>query len=63
MLQRNLLYTALTRARKLAVIVGSKKALAIAVHNNQVRKRYTLLGERLEGLLDVRRPFRDRATL
>ncbi len=51
MLQRNLLYTAMTRARKLAVIVGSKKALAIAVRNNQIQKRFTLLRERLMGLL------------
>ena len=55
MLQRNLLYTAMTRARKLAVIVGSKKALAIAVNNNQVQKRFTLLRERLLGLLEARR--------
>jgi exodeoxyribonuclease V alpha subunit len=54
MLQRNLLYTAMTRARKLAVIVGSKKALAIAVRNNQIQKRFTLLRERLTGLLDGR---------
>ncbi len=47
MLQRNLLYTALTRARKLAIIVGSKKALAIAVKNNQMQSRFTLLEERL----------------
>jgi len=63
MLQRNLLYTAMTRARKLAVIVGSKKALAIAVRNNQIRKRYTLLGERLMGLLEARQPLRDRTTI
>jgi exodeoxyribonuclease V alpha subunit len=55
MLQRNLLYTAMTRARKLAVIVGSKKALAIAVNNNQVQKRFTLLRERLMGLLEAYR--------
>jgi exodeoxyribonuclease V alpha subunit len=52
MLQRNLLYTAMTRARKLAVIVGSKKALAIAVRNNQIQERFTLLRERLMGLID-----------
>lgn len=43
MLQRNLLYTALTRAKKLAVIVGSKKALAIAIKNNRPYKRNTNL--------------------
>jgi exodeoxyribonuclease V alpha subunit len=47
MLQRNLLYTAVTRARKLVVIVGSKKALAIAVENNRMQSRFSLLKERL----------------
>jgi exodeoxyribonuclease V alpha subunit len=47
MLQRNLLYTAVTRARKLVVIVGSKKALAIAIKNNRMQSRFTLLKERL----------------
>ena len=58
MLQRNLLYTAMTRARKLVVIVGSKKALAIALHNNQIQKRYTLLSERLKGTLTTLLPGR-----
>ena len=48
MLQRNLLYTALTRARRLCVLVGSKKALAIAVRNNQIRARHTGLCRRLQ---------------
>lgn len=47
MLQRNLLYTAVTRARKLVVIVGSKKALAIALKNDRTQFRYSLLKERL----------------
>lgn len=47
MLQRNLLYTALTRAKKLAVFIGEKRALAIAVRNNKVARRYTKLAERL----------------
>ena len=51
MLQRNLLYTAMTRARKLVVIVGDKKALAMAIRNNQLKKRFTLLRERLVGSL------------
>lgn len=50
LLQRNLLYTAITRGKKLVVIVGSKKALAIAVKNNRTVKRYTHLTERLKGL-------------
>lgn len=47
LLQRNLLYTALTRARRLCVLVGSKKALAIAVRNNQVQARNTGLSRRI----------------
>lgn len=47
MLRRNLLYTAITRARKLVVVVGSKKALAIAIRNNDTGRRFTLLRERL----------------
>ncbi len=47
MLQRNLLYTAITRARQQVIIIGSKKALFTAVQNNRTQKRYTLLAERL----------------
>jgi exodeoxyribonuclease V alpha subunit len=47
MLQRNLLYTAITRARKLVVLVGSRKALAIAIRNNKVQRRFTGLADRL----------------
>jgi exodeoxyribonuclease V alpha subunit len=47
MLQRNLLYTAVTRGRRLVVIVGSRRALGRAVHNATVRQRYTLLADRL----------------
>lgn len=47
MLQRNLLYTGITRAKKVLVIVGSKKALGAAVRNNSVVKRNTRLKERL----------------
>lgn len=48
MLQRNLLYTAITRAKRLVVLVGTAKALAIAVKNDQIRHRHTGLRERLE---------------
>lgn len=48
MLQRNLIYTALTRARKLVVLIGTKRALAMAVKNNRVEQRHTLLGWRLQ---------------
>jgi exodeoxyribonuclease V alpha subunit len=47
MLQRNLLYTAVTRAKKLCVLVGSRKAIAIAIKNNQVARRNTALDRRL----------------
>jgi exodeoxyribonuclease V alpha subunit len=49
MLQRNLLYTALTRAKRLAILVGEEKALRIAVGNRRVRARFTRLAERLAG--------------
>lgn len=49
MLQRNLLYTAVTRARQLCVLVGSRKAIGIAVRNNKVAERYTALDWRLGG--------------
>ena len=49
MLQRNLLYTAVTRGKKLVVIIGTKKALAIALKNDRIRKRFSHLRERLEG--------------
>ncbi len=48
MLQRNLLYTAVTRAKKLVILVGTRKALAIAVSNNQVAERHTALDYRLQ---------------
>ncbi|MFY1688641.1 ATP-dependent RecD-like DNA helicase [Plantactinospora sp. WMMB782] len=48
MLQRNLLYTAVTRARKLVVLAGSRKALAIAVRTAGTGRRHTALTHRLE---------------
>ncbi len=47
MLQRNLLYTAVTRAKRLVVLVGSKRALAKAVRTEGAGRRYTALAERL----------------
>jgi exodeoxyribonuclease V alpha subunit len=47
LLQRNLLYTGITRGKKLVILVGTKKAVAIAIKNNKQQKRYTLLKERL----------------
>jgi exodeoxyribonuclease V alpha subunit len=47
MLQRNLLYTAVTRARRLVVLVGGRRAVGRAVHNARVGERHTRLAERL----------------
>ena len=47
MLQRNLLYTGMTRARRLMILVGSRKALSMAVRNSVREPRFTLLRERL----------------
>lgn len=47
MLQRNLLYTAVTRAKKQVILLGTKAALYTAVDNDRMRKRYTLLAQRL----------------
>ena len=47
LLQRNLIYTAVTRGKRLVVLVGSKKALAMGIKNDRIRKRYTYLSERL----------------
>jgi len=48
MLQRNLLYTAVTRAREKVELVGTKTALQTAVANDRTRRRYSLLKERLQ---------------
>ena len=47
LLQRNLIYTAVTRGRELVVMIGTKKALAIGVKNDKTKKRYTYLRHRL----------------
>ncbi|HHN93467.1 MAG TPA: ATP-dependent RecD-like DNA helicase [Anaerolineae bacterium] len=47
MLQRNLFYTAITRAQRLVVLVGTRRAIGIAVHNAKVRERHSGLGLRL----------------
>jgi exodeoxyribonuclease V alpha subunit len=47
LLQRNLIYTGITRGRQLVIFVGTKKALAIAVKNDKTQKRYTHLNFRL----------------
>jgi exodeoxyribonuclease V alpha subunit len=52
MLQRNLLYTAITRGRRLVVLVGTRKALGIAVRNGDVARRATRLAARLQALAE-----------
>jgi exodeoxyribonuclease V alpha subunit len=50
LLQRNLLYTGVTRGKKLVILVGSPKALRIAVGNNRTQRRCTWLAKRLSGI-------------
>ena len=52
MLQRNLIYTGITRAKKILVMVGTRKALACAVRNVTVNRRNTILKERLQQSVD-----------
>ncbi|MCP5002873.1 MAG: ATP-dependent RecD-like DNA helicase [Planctomycetes bacterium] len=47
LLERNLLYTGITRGKKLVVLLGTKKALSAAINNNSPQKRYTYLRNRL----------------
>ena len=54
MLQRNLLYTAVTRGKKVVVLVGSARAIDIAIANADARTRFTALGERLKGAFVAR---------
>jgi exodeoxyribonuclease V alpha subunit len=49
LLHKNLLYTGVTRGRKLVVLVGTKKALAMAIKNDEVKKRHTGLQQVLAG--------------
>ncbi len=51
LLHRNLFYTGVTRGKKLVIVAGTKKAVSIAVRNNEVEKRYTGL---LQAILDMK---------
>ena len=51
MLQRNLLYTGVTRGKRLVMLVGQPKAVAIAVKNDSVARRYSALAWRLVGII------------
>jgi len=53
LLTRNLFYTALTRAKRLVVLVGREDAVAAMVHNNHIARRYTALCQRLSELPEV----------
>jgi exodeoxyribonuclease V alpha subunit len=48
MLQRNLVYTGVTRGKRLVVIVGQKRALGIAVRGDQSKRRWSKLRDRLQ---------------
>jgi exodeoxyribonuclease V alpha subunit len=48
MLQRNLLYTAITRGKRLVIVVGEKRALEIAVRNREGLRRHSGLAQRLK---------------
>jgi len=48
LLQRNLIYTGITRGKQLVVLIGQKKALAYAVHNDTISERYSGLLHRLK---------------
>jgi exodeoxyribonuclease V alpha subunit len=47
MLQRNLLYTCITRARKVFTLIGTRRAAAMAIQNNKIAKRNTMLAKRI----------------
>ena len=51
MLQKNLVYTAITRGKSLVILVGQKKALAIAVKNNKATRRWSMLEQRIRNFL------------
>jgi exodeoxyribonuclease V alpha subunit len=52
MLQRNLIYTAVTRAKKMVVLLGTKRAIAIAVKNNRIEERNSFLNQRLNAVME-----------
>ena len=50
MLKRNLIYTAITRAKKKVILIGQKQALMMAIHKTDSEKRNSLLGERIKSI-------------
>lgn len=61
MLSRNLLYTGLTRAKKLAILIGPQNAISMVVRQIQDRQRYTLLDRRLGGVPKADEPLKSAA--
>jgi exodeoxyribonuclease V alpha subunit len=61
MLKRNLIYTGITRGKRLVVLVGQKKALAMAVKGKQVERRWSKLKERISVCAGLIRPKADPA--
>jgi len=57
MLQRSLLYTAVTRGKQLVVLVGTRRAVSLAVRNADARRRYTWLAERVTGSMGAASTF------
>jgi exodeoxyribonuclease V alpha subunit len=53
LLQRNLVYTGITRGKKLVIVIGTKKAMAIAIRNDKTASRYTALSARLKESRDT----------
>ena len=53
MLQRNLLYTGMTRAKKLLILIGCKKAISMAVNNTRQKPRYSMLLQRLKAIPEL----------
>jgi exodeoxyribonuclease V alpha subunit len=53
MLRRNLIYTGITRGKQLVVLVGQRKALAIAVRNSRAERRWSKLNQWLRGKVAV----------
>ena len=53
MMQRNLIYTAITRARKICVLIGSKRMMRLAISRAPIDRRKTTLKERLQGKIAI----------
>lgn len=54
MLKRNLIYTAITRAKSKVIIVGEKRALMTAIHSNDSQKRNSFLAERIKQYVEIK---------